>query len=83
MLEVEAPDDLEHFNNLLYQTGYIDLEEYSDFSYIKVAEEMYKVEEGFPRICTDQLPEGIGKISYDIGLLECEDYVNSPEWIEI
>lgn len=83
MLEVESPDDLEHFNNLLYQSGYIDLEDYEKFSYISVAEKMYKVEEAFPRICTDQLPSGIEKISYDISLIECEDYISSPDWIDL
>jgi hypothetical protein len=81
-LEVESPGEIEHFNNLIYMTGYIDSDEYEQFSYIHVSEQMYFVDKDFPRICPDQLPNGIGKIKYDLNLLDCEAFTAKPEWMK-
>ena len=83
LLEIEAPSEFEHFNNLLYMTGYIDSDEYKKFSYIHVSEQMFSVGDEFPRLCPDQLPNGIEKITYDVNLLECEPFTATPEWMNI
>jgi len=47
--ELESdPLAIERFNNLLYQTGYIDSDGYSQFNYILVNEKMFAVKSGFP-----------------------------------
>lgn len=82
--ELESdPLAIERFNNLLYQTGYIDSDGYSQFNYILVNEKMFAVKSGFPRICPDELSPGIVRLGYDIGLLECEEFSATPEWMEI
>lgn len=82
-LESCEPSATERFNNLLYQTGYIDSDEYNQFNYIRVNEKMFSVRPGFPRICPDELHPGIIRLGYDIGLLECEVFSATPEWMEI
>lgn len=83
MLESDAPDRLEKFNNMLYQTRYIDNEEYRLFSYLKTGEQMYKVSDGFPRICPESIPTGIYRLTYDLDLVVCEEFIESPEWINL
>lgn len=80
-LEEESPSSFERFSNLLYQTGYVDSEDYLQFSYILASQQSYFVEKGFPRICPDILMQGVNNVRYDINLLDCEPYIGSPEWM--
>jgi len=83
-LEQESQtEQLERFNDLLIQEGYIDSDAYRQFSYVLVNEQMFLVEEGFPRICPDGLSAGIVRLSYDIALAECEEFSATPEWMDI
>jgi len=81
-LETDNPTSFERFNNLLYQTGYIDTDEYLQFSYILISEQMFDVEPGFPRICPDSLTQGVERVSYDINLQDCEPFSGTPDWIK-
>ncbi|MBI9091106.1 MAG: PD-(D/E)XK motif protein [Desulfobacterium sp.] len=82
-LETNSPSDVERFNNLIYQTGYIDSEGYEQFNYIPVSEKMFSVITDFPRICPNELPPGIERLSYDIKLLDCESFSKSPDWMDL
>ena len=82
-LESESPSDLERFSDLLYQTGYIESEEYENFNYIPVSEKMFSVKNGFPRICSENLITGIEKVTYNINLHDCERFSAVPEWMEL
>jgi hypothetical protein len=82
-LETAAPSSQERFNNLIYQTGYVDLEEYYEYSYLLSAEQMFSVEPGFPRICPSDLLPGIDRLTYDINLLDCEPFTAIPAWMQI
>lgn len=82
-LETAAPSALERFNNLIYQTGYVDLDEYYEYSYLLSAEQMFSVEPGFPRICPCDLLPGIDRLTYDINLLDCEPFTKTPSWMQI
>ena len=81
-LEIDSASSLERFNDLLYQTGYIDSDEYLQYSYILASEETYQVKKGFPRICTEDLPLGVDRVTYDISLLDCAPFTASPEWMD-
>lgn len=83
LLEIEAPNQFEDFNNLLYLTGYIDSEEYERFTYIPVSETMFLVDENFPKICLGQLPKGVNNISYDVNLLDCKPFIATPKWMSL
>ncbi len=82
-LEADAPSELERFNDLLYQTGYIESEEYERFNYIPVSEKMFSVKNGFPRICSENLMTGIDKVTYNVNLLDCEPFSAVPDWMEL
>lgn len=83
VLTTDAPEEYENFNNLLYQTGYLDVEEYEEFNYILITEKMFKVTDGFPRICPTSIPQGVEDLSYNISLVECERFEAYPEWVNI
>lgn len=80
-LSNEAPELVEKFNNLLFETGYSDDEKYREYCYLLVDQRMYEVQEGFPRLCPDQLPLGVGHVRYEIDLNVCEPFASSPEWM--
>lgn len=82
IIEEDSPSSFERFSNLLFQTGYIDSDDYLLFSYVLSSEKTYCIENGFPRICPDSLAHGIVKVSYDINLLECEPFTGKPDWME-
>lgn len=82
-LEPEASVYVERFNDLVYMTGYIDSDQYLDFCYVFAAERMFKVGDGFPRICPNDLHPGIVRISYHINLSACESYRQQPDWMDI
>jgi len=82
-LDSDAPSELEQFNDLLYQTGYIESEEYERFNYIPVSEKMFSVNNGFPRICSENLITGIDRVTYNINLLDCEPFSAVPDWMEL
>lgn len=82
-LETDFPPDVEHFNNLLYQTGYLDLEEYEQFNYLVASEKIFSVTENFPRICSENIPPGIERVAYNIKLNECTPFTASPDWMEL
>ena len=81
MLEEESPLSFERFSNLLFQTGYVDSDDYLQFSYILTSEQTYLIEKNFPRICPDTLTQGVDSVRYDINLLDCEPYIDSPDWM--
>jgi len=82
-LESDSPADLERFNDLLYQTGYIELEEYKRFNYIPASEKMFSVKDDFPRICSEDLIPGIERVTYNISLFDCEPFSATPAWMEL
>ena len=82
-LETDFPSDVEHFNNLLYQTGYLDLEEYEQLNYLVASEKIFSVTENFPKICSENIPPGIERVAYNIKLNECAPFAASPDWMEL
>ncbi len=75
-------DQVERFNDLLYQAGYLDSDRYLEFNYILIDESMFQITEGFPRICPDALHAGITHLSYDISLSACVPYTGRPDWMD-
>ena len=81
-LEMDFSSDFERFNNLIYQTGYLDSEEYDKFNYIPASEKMFSVSEGFPRICPEDVAHGVGKVTYNVKIIDCEPFAAWPDWME-
>jgi hypothetical protein len=82
VLEVSSPQALERFNDLLFGLGYCDFDKYLDFSYVLSDEMMFEVGEGFPRICPQDLHEGVVKLTYNISINDCLPFMRWPEWLE-
>lgn len=67
------PSAAQRFEVLLFQTGYVEREEYDEQSY-RLAENMrFVVDEKFPRLTKDNLPPAIVEASYTLNLRELEE----------
>jgi len=79
----EVPDVIDEFNNKLFETGYIDLDDYKMFNYININSVTYEVRGDFPRICRGSLHPAIQRVTYSICLSHCESYLMKPDWLEV
>lgn len=68
------PNDVDTFESLLLETGYIELPEYSEKYYLVSKESVYRVTEGFPRLKSQNLPQGIISVQYKIEIKECKPF---------
>lgn len=80
-LRSDSSNNIERFNDLLHMVGYVDSDRYLEFSYVLIDEAMFKVVDGFPRICPDEIHRGVVRLSYDIKLSECDLFVGKPDWM--
>jgi hypothetical protein len=67
----------EAFEDSLLDVGYLDAHAflYSSSGFHIRGSSFYMVTEGFPRITTKDLPQGVGDISYSISITECGKFV--------
>ena len=70
------------FDELLFMVGYIESEEYLEFNYILIGDQSYRVRDGFPKICNEDLNPGVFRVSYSIELEKCLDFEGKPNWME-
>jgi hypothetical protein len=80
-LETENPNTVERFNDLLFLVGYVDSDNYREFSFVVVDQTMFRVAEGFPRVCPADVHPGIVRLSYDIRLADCASFEGTPDWM--
>ena len=71
--ELSSTDDMtrELFESLIFQVGYIQLEQYDTPSYRCVASRSFRVSDDFPRLMVSNVPSGITKANYQISLDSC------------
>lgn len=64
------------FDDRLMDYGYLDLHgpRYADRSYTIRSVDYFDVREPMPRIVEQDLPAGVGKVSYDLALAACEPF---------
>jgi hypothetical protein len=70
------PGALNTFNEKVFNYGYIDSEadHYEEEGFTALHNGTYKVEEGFPRLIQDEIPDGVGDVKYSIVLNACHDF---------
>lgn len=68
------PNDIDTFENLLTEAGYMELSEYSEKYYLVSKESVYTITEGFPRLIAQDLPAGIISVQYKIDIKECRPF---------
>ncbi len=69
-----SSSDLDIFENLLAEAGYMDLPEYDEKNYLVSKESIFEVKDNFPRLQADNIPNGIISIQYKIELKECKPF---------
>lgn len=67
-------NDIDVFESLLAEVGYMDLPEYGEKHYLVSKESTYEVEDGFPRLQAEHMPNGVASIQYKIELKECKPF---------
>lgn len=67
-------NEVDIFENLLAEAGYMDLPEYDERHYLISKEAMFEIREGFPRLLGDSVPNGVVSIQYKIELKECKPF---------
>ena len=73
------PSATQKFEVLLFQTGYVEREEYSEHNYRLVANIKFSVDENFPRLTRNNLPTAVVDASYTLNLRELEEeFLNEP-----
>ena len=73
------PSAAQKFEVLLFQTGYVEREEYSEHNYRLVANIKFSVDENFPRLTRNNLPTAVVDASYTLNLRELEEEIlNEP-----
>lgn len=66
--------DIDTFEGLLSEVGYINLPEYSEKHYIISKESIYKVQDKFPRLRVQNMPKGVSSVQYRIEIKECQSF---------
>lgn len=66
--------DLDVFENLLSEAGYMDLPEYDEKHYVVTKESIFEVKDNFPKLKADDIPNGVISVQYKIELKECKPF---------
>lgn len=67
-------NDIGNFENLLSEAGYMNLPEYDEKHYLISKESMFEIQEGFPRLTAENIPNGVASVQYKIELKECKPF---------
>lgn len=71
---LQNADEIDIFENLLAEAGYMNLPEYDEKHYIVAKESAYEVSEGFPKLSQENIPRGVVSVQYKIELKECRPF---------
>ena len=74
------PSSIERFNDLLLCIGYVENNEYQNKNFILLNEKTFEVREGFPRICTKDVPIGIDQVRYNLNISSCDEFLCKLKW---
>lgn len=71
---LDNSNDIDVFENLLAEVGYMDLPEYSEKNYFVSNESIYEVKDDFPRLQAKNLSAGVISVQYKIEIKSCKPY---------
>lgn len=66
--ELTDPRALELFAERLAAYGYVEMRDYDESKLVVTGQQVYRVENEFPRLIRSQIPQGLTRISYEIEL---------------
>jgi hypothetical protein len=78
------PQALEQFEDGLLAASYLDLHapHYAGMAFVVRRQDMFRVGPGFPHIVENDLPLGVGDVSYSLSLAACHEFsVPMPEFV--
>lgn len=67
------------FDAKLSSVGYLDVDDYADYSWSEGETRFYQVAEGFPRITSDMLSPSISRVTYDIDINGCSGFLTDKK----
>lgn len=73
LLNSDDIENCERLDNLLFAYGFIELEEYKELYFNIIHDEIYGVDDSFPKISLK--PDGIENLTYRINLDKCKDFI--------
>lgn len=71
---------LEQFEQRLDDFRYLPLPEYEEQRYLPGASSVFEVREGFPRLVSRDIPEGVRDVRYSITLDACSRFASQLDW---
>lgn len=77
------PSSTDIFEVLLLKAGFMDLEEYDEYSFVVSRCTFYKVTDDFPRLSQENIPEGIANVTMDIMLEKCSKFITEPKVLQL
>jgi hypothetical protein len=81
-LEVSGySQQLEKFQDILLNLGYIFCEDYFTYSYLISSKVFFKVQDDFPLIQLSNIPSGVSNVTYDLALANCEPFIIDEPWV--
>jgi hypothetical protein len=81
-LEVSgASQQLEKFQDILLNLGYVYCEDYLTYSYLISSKIFFEVKGDFPLIKLSNIPSGISNVTYDLALANCEPFIIDEPWV--
>ena len=78
--QVTGTPQLETFEARLDDFGYVPYPEYLDATYASGPSSFFEVRDGFPRIASAAIPDGVADMRYTIRLDVCEPFRTQPDW---
>lgn len=79
-LQTASEPARERFEDLLYLAGYVTSEAYDEYQFNVIAVKSFKLEDGFPRLMTSEIPPGIDNVTYNLSLEACSEHEGQPNW---
>lgn len=78
-LITSSPANSEAFDDRLLSLGYLDLPEYRSMAYAVTSVSDYEVRDGFPRLTVQDVPAGVGNVTYSIQIGHLRPFVVSSD----
>jgi len=82
-IQSSQPSAGDIFEVLLLKAGYMDLEEYNGYFFVVSRSRFYEVTGDFPRLYSENIPQGIANVTMDIMLERCSGFIIEPERLQL
>lgn len=81
--QLAGKPQLETFEARLADFGYVPYPEYLDATYSAGSTSCFEIREGFPKIVSGAIPDGLEDVRYAIRIDACEPFRAQPDWKHI